>query len=116
MANKKRNNVQQLSEELNEENVIVNIDNDDTKSLVEENKVITSENITEESVEVKNSDSTLFVEEKKETKDKENFKNIFKYKNGKYIKYKEDSNFKAEMNKIAKERGYYEDIFKSNIF
>ena len=38
------------------------------------------------------------------------------YKNGKRVKYVEDKKFKEDMNNIAKKRGYYEDMFKSNLY
>lgn len=132
MANKKKNNNIVNSEtnitedfSLNEELNNVNDNVIEETSAVESDGTIdadeTAENIEETIIENK-SESTLNVDNSiidnatSKQNVKQSFKNIFKYKNGKPVKYVEDNGFKEEMKNIAKKRGYYEDIFKTNPF
>lgn len=129
MANKrKNNNINTNNDELLETNNIENLTSEEEIKETEEH-IQTVEKVDEtEAKEVETTVEQTITEVKEEPvatktkeeaviekKEKANFKSFFKYKNGNPIKYVEDNNFSKEMKTIAKQRGYYEDIFKTNV-
>ena len=102
---------------LTNENIIDNDNVGNETMLINDNVVSKTETEDDSATNLNHDDLEKEAESKKTDKnEKNNFKNVFKFKNGKPIKYIEDSKFKEEMSKIAKKRGYYEDIFKTNMF
>lgn len=129
MANKrKNNNINTNNDELLEINNTENLTSEEEIKETEEH-IQTVEKVDEtEAKEVETTVEQTITEVKEEPvatktkeepvakkKEKASFKSFFKYKNGKPIKYVEDNNFSKEMKTIAKQRGYYEDIFKTNV-
>lgn len=126
MANKrKNNNINTNNDELLETNNTENLTSEEEIKETEEH-IQTVEKVDEtEAKEVETTVEQTITEVKEEPKkieepvakkkEKASFKSFFKYKNGKPIKYVEDNNFSKEMKTIAKQRGYYEDIFKTNV-
>lgn len=129
MANKrKNNNINTNNDELLETNNTENLASEEEIKETEEH-IQTVEKVDEtEAKEVETTVEQTITEVKEEPvatktkeepvakkKEKASFKSFFKYKNGKPIKYVEDNSFSKEMKTIAKQRGYYEDIFKTNV-
>ena len=131
MANRKKNTNDMIEVKNEEQSDVKNINENayDTneKEIVNDNDFMDNDvsgtdnlnnDIVQEKKDLKETNET--VEDLKNNTDdkkvKQNFKNIFRYKNGKPVKYVEDKKFKEDMNNIAKKRGYYEDMFKSNLY
>ena len=131
MANRKKNTNDMIEVKNEEQSDVKNINENayDTneKEIVNNNDFMDNDvsgtdnlnnDIVQEKKDLKETNET--VEDLKNNTDdkkvKQNFKNIFRYKNGKPVKYVEDKKFKEDMNNIAKKRGYYEDMFKSNLY
>lgn len=129
MANKrKNNNINTNNDELLETNKTENLTSEEeiketeehiqTVEKADETEAKEVETTVEQTItEVKEEPVATEIKEEPvvENKEKASFKSFFKYKNGKPIKYVEDNNFSKEMKTIAKQRGYYEDIFKTNV-
>lgn len=135
MANKrKNNNINTNNDELLETNNTENLTSEEEIKETEEHiqtvekvdeteakeaETTVEQTITEVKEEPKKIEEPVATEIKEEPvakkKEKASFKSFFRYKNGKPIKYVEDNGFNKEMKTIAKQRGYYEDIFKTNV-